>query len=316
MKKIKLILAAVVAVAGLLFTACNPTPQGSVSLVVNPSDTVMSVEPGDTITWHITISPDAVEKSTVGQLTVTEIRNGNSNVLTTNVYNSETTVEDDYVYVVPNNVEDGEQIQIVFTATDGLSNNQTTFTVNLVVNATVYVEATNVTFTYKSTTLDNQMMAVLSRSGISMADGHSTSGQIAFIYNGANNVRNTIASPNADEIRQVYAANGKTYTTTDKQITFFKKLSGITWADVDANYINSDLTVDENNTDYISNSQNLGYGVALVQNGDLIGFNNPKTGVKGVLKVTNISTAKNGVKITATLTADIKYLAYPSTSTK
>ncbi len=316
MKKIKLILAAIVAVAGLLFTACNPTPQGSVSLVVQPADTLLSVEPGDTLTWHITISPDAVEKSTVGQLTVTEIRGGTSQGLITNVYDSETTVEDDFSYVVPSNADDGEQIQIVFTATDGLSNNQTTFTVTLVVNATIYVSATDVTFTYNSTSLDNEMMAVLSRDGISMADGNSTSGQIAFIYVGSTNVKNTIASPNAQEIADAYNYNNVTYTTSDKQITFFKRITGdVTWDNVDANYINN-LTLDENTTDYIAGSQNLGYGVSVVGVGDLVAFNNPTTGVKGVLKVTYIQYAKSGAKITATLRADIKYLAYPNTSAK
>ena len=317
MKKIKLILAAVIAVAGLLFTACNPTSNGNVSLVIQPADSIMAVEPGQTISWHITISPDAVERSTVGQLTVTEIRNGVSNVLVTNVYNSETTVEDDFSYTVPDDANDGEQIQIVFTATDGLSSNQATFTVTLAVNAVVYVEGTDLTFTYVSTSLDNEMMAVLSRDGISLAGGTSTTGQLAFIYVGdtTNLIHNTIASPNAQEIADAYSYNGINYTTDDKQVTFYKKVTDVTWDGVDANYINN-IVLDENSTDYIAGSPNLGYGVSMLQVGDLVAFNNPQTGVKGVLKVTNIQWAKSGVKITATMTVDIKYLAYPNSSAK
>ncbi len=315
MKKVKLVLAAVIAVAGLLFTACNPTPQGKVTLVINPADTIVTVEPGQTLTWHVTISPDAVAKSTVGQLSVTELRNGTSTVLETNVYNSETAVEDDISYTVPKDVQNGEQIQIVFTATDGLSNNQTTYTVTLAVNAIIYAEVDNVTFTYNSTNLTNEMMAVLTKDGVSMADGNSTSGQIAFVYNGSDNIRNTVASPNADEIKQLYSANGITYTTDDKQVTFFNRVTDATWDNVDANYINN-LSLDENSSDNVGNTASLGYGVSIIKVGDLVAFNNPKTGVKGVMKITNVQYAKDGIKITATMTADIKYLVYPNTSAK
>ncbi len=317
MKKIKLVLALVVAVAGLLFTACNPESNGKVTLVLNPADTMLTAEPGDTLTWHYTLSPDAVEKSTVGTLTIKEIRgNGTENGLLTSVYNSEVSVEDDFSYVVPSDAQDGEEIKIVFSVTDGVSGLETDYTVTIVINAIMYVEATNITLTYVSTSLDNQMMLVMTRDGISLEGGNSTAGQIAYIYNGDVNIKNTLASPNAQEIVDVYSVNGVTYTTNDKQITFFKKLSGVTWDAIDAQYINDNVTVDETTSDYIAGSQTLGYGVAVVVNGDLVAFNNPATGVKGIVKVNTIEFAKSGSKITTTINVDVKYLAYPATNAK
>jgi len=317
MKRIKYFLLASVAFLGFLFTSCNPTPEGVVSLVVDPSDSILTVEPGQTISWHLTMSPDPVENSTVGQLTITQIRNGESEELETNVYNSESTVEHDFSYTVPDDVEDGEQIQIVFTVTDGLSNNQTSFTVYLEasVQTITYAEINDVQFTYISTNLENEMMIVLTAEGYSMAGGTSTEGQLAFGYNGADHIRNIIASPNAQEIVELFDANDVTYTTDDKQITFIKRINA-TWEDIDANYIINDLVVDENNTDYIANSQNLGYGASVVLVGELIAFNNPNTGVKGVLKVTYLGRDKSGEKLTTDLRADIKYVVFPNTSAK
>ncbi len=317
MKKIKLTLALVIAVAGLLFTACNPKSNGKVTIVLNPADTMLTAEPGDTLTWHYTLSPDAVEKSSVGTLTIKEIRgNGTENGLLTSVYNAENSVEDDFSYVVPSDAQDGEQIKIVFSVTDGVSGLETDYTVTIVVNATMYVEATDLTLTYVSTSLDNQMMLVMTRNGVSLEGGTSTDGQIAYVYNGDVDIKNTLASPNAQEIADAYAPNGINYTTSDKQITFFKKLSGVTWSDIDAQYINDNVTVDETTSDYIAGNSNLGYGVAVVGVGDLVAFNNPTTGVKGVVKVNNIQYAKSGAKITATINIDLKYLAYPANNAK
>jgi hypothetical protein len=297
----------------VLFTAC-PIPQGQVSITIDPAGN-LTVKPGQVVTWNVTLTPDSVNKSTLGKFYVLA---NNDTVFATDLQNSSEPRSFQVNYTVPADAQNGQQITVTFIAYDGVSGLQSSLSVTLTVEAEYYVESDNITFEYVSTSLDNQMMLLLSKDGYQLRDGEDTLAQIAYIYVGDqdNLIHNTLASPNAYEIADAYSYNGIEYTTDDKQITFFKRVTGqYTWDAITKDDVDN-LTVNETNTDYIGNSQNLGYGVSPVEVGDIVAFYNPKTNVKGFIYVTYIEFAKNGAKITAHMTVDVKYVVYPSETAK
>ncbi len=311
MKKLLGALGALALVITLALTSCQP-PKGVITITLSPSDTVLTVQPGQTVTWHITLTPDAANKGAVGKLTVTV--NG-STVFDNDFGGAKEAVDTTVSFQVPTSAKSGDQYNVVFTATDANSGLSASVTVLLNVVAETYVEEDNVTMNWVSTSLtSNSMMMDLTKDGVQLENAESTTGQIAYVYNGDASVLNTLASPNADEIAQAYSANGITYSTDDKQVTFMKRVTtSYVWDNIDQATIDS-LNLDENSTDYIANSTSLGYGVSTLSTGDIVAFYNPQTNVKGFIRVVSFSTAK-GSQISTTLTVDVKYVVYPQTET-
>ena len=311
MKKLLGALGALALVITLALTSCQP-PKGVITITLSPSDTVLTVQPGQTVTWHITLTPDAANKGAIGKLTVTV--NG-STVFDNDFGGAKEAVDTTVSFQVPTSAKSGDQYNVVFTATDANSGLSASVTVLLNVVAETYVEEDSVTMNWVSTSLtSNSMMMDLTKDGVQLENAESTTGQIAYVYNGDASVLNTLASPNADEIAQAYSANGITYSTDDKQVTFMKRVTtSYVWDNIDQATIDS-LNLDENSTDYIANSTSLGYGVSTLATGDIVAFYNPQTNVKGFIRVVSFSTAK-GSQISTTLTVDVKYVVYPQTET-
>ncbi len=307
LKNLAIGLAAVL--VGVLFTAC-PTPQGTISITIDPAGD-MEVEPGQVVTWNVTLAPDSAMSSALGDFYV--IANSDT-VFSTNLNGATDTKTFQISLTVPEDAPNGEVINVQFVAVDALSKLESSVSVKLTVNGETYVTQDQITMEWNTTSLDNTMMLVLTKDGISLEGGTSTAGQIAYMYNGDASILNTLASPNADEIAQAYSYNNITYTTDDKQETYFQRVTDqYTWdaiGQTDCENINIDATT----SSLIANSSSLGYGVSTLAVGDIIAFYNPATNVKGFIKVDSYSTAK-GEKLTTTLTVDIKYIAVPVSQT-
>ncbi len=310
MKKIGLYFGLIVVSLSMLLTACNK-PSGVLSMVVSPNDTLITnVAPGDTLTWQVSIVPDAVEESTVGEVSVTVESAGVINTLMDSTYNSEGTVNFSFSIVIPQEAQDGQEFVVNITATDGKSGNPISFETTVVVNAEQYQEVSDITLYWNSTDLATNLALLLTKDGAQTVDANSTDAILSYMYNGDASILNTIASPDADEIAQAYAANGITYTTSDKQNTIIAKYTGTTpWEDMDETFVRS--YDNEITTDYIAGNPDLGNGVSTLTVGDILIFQNKATGVLGVLRVTNLSTAK----FTSNLTVDVKYVVMPASTT-
>ena len=294
----------------ILFTAC-PNPQGQISITIDPAGN-LTVAPGQTVTWNVTLTPDSTQSSALGQFFV--IANQDT-VFNTDLQGVTESRSFQVNYTVPQDAQNGQNINITFVAVDAKSGLSSSVAVVLTVNAETYQEHQDITLTWNSTTLDNHMMLVLTSDGVSLDGGGSTVGIIAYMYNGSDNIRNTIASPNAQEIADAYSANGINYSTSDKHETYFKRVTGqVNWDDIDQATIDN-LALTANESDVIAGNPDLGYGVSTLAANDIIAFDNPATNVKGYILVKSFSTAK-GAKISTTLTIDIKYVAGPAQTAK
>ncbi len=294
----------------ILFTAC-PNPQGQISITIDPAGN-LTVQPGQTVTWNVTLTPDSTQSSALGKFFVIVDQD---TVFNTDLQGVTETRSFQVNYTVPQDAQNGQNINVTFVAIDAKSGLSSSVAVTLTVNAETYHEFQDITLNWNSTTLDNQMMLVLNSDGYSLAGGNSTDGIVAYMYNGSQNILNTLASPNAQEIADAYDANGVTYTTSDKHETYFKRVTGqVNWADIDQAAIDN-LSIGASESDLISGSANLGYGVSTLAANDIIAFDNPATNVKGYILVKSMSNAK-GAKISTTLTIDIKYVAGPVQTAK
>ncbi len=300
-----------VVLMGILFTAC-PTNQGLISIQINPAGN-LEVAPGTTVAWDVTLTPDSTQRSALGTFYFIV---DNDTLRTFDLGGQETATTFQVSLTIPDSIPDGTQFNVTFLAVDAYSGLQNSVSIVITVKATSsYNELADITLTYNSTSLDNQMMLVLTADGYSLEGGTSTNGQIAYMYNGDATILNTLASPNAQEIVDAYSANGVTYTTSDKQETYFKKVTGSYVWDNIGQADCENISLDATTSDLIAGSSTLGYGVSTLAVGDIIEFYNPATNVKGFIKVNSYSTAKSNL-ITTTLNIDVKYVVGSSTTAK
>ncbi len=293
----------------VLFTAC-PNPQGQIAISIDPAGN-LTVKPGETVSWNVTLTPDSTQSSALGQFYL--IANQDT-VFQTDLNGTTESQTFQVNLTIPDSAVNGEQINVTFVAVDAKSGLSSSISVVLTVETEVYNEFQNVTLNWVSDDITAKMMLVLSSDGYSLADGNSTDGIIAYMYNGDADVLNTLASPNAQEIVDAFSANGVSYDTSNKHETYFKRMSNLNWDDIDQATIDSlDLSADQ--SDVIANNADLGYGVSVLSVGDIVAFYNAATNTKGFIKVDNISTAK-GTLISTDMTVDVKYVIGPSMTAK
>ena len=294
MKNVKFFLGALAVLAVTFFTACTDSTQ--VAVTVDPVTTTAA--PGDVVSYSVTLTPDAINNGELGDFFIetadgTELfsqsfTGGNSDSVT-------------YDYTVPSDATVGEDITLTFRAIDGKSGIETSTnaTITVEIGLPEIVSAKDIQSNYVSTTLSNNMMFVLGESSCTTADGNSTDGDLAFVYQSTYGY--SVCSPNADWISTLYSYNGVTYTTSDKNETKIALYNG-NWADLDQTTIN-DLTV---TTSTVAGGGN---GVQNLNEGDIVVFETAD-GRKGALLV------KTNAKVSKYMTADLMYQATPASAGK
>ncbi len=293
----------------VLFTAC-PNPQGQIGISIDPAGN-LTVKPGETVSWNVTLTPDSTQSSALGQFYLIADQD---TVFQTDLQGATESQTFQVNLTIPDSVTNGQQINVTFVAVDAKSGLSSSLSVVLTVETEVYNDFQNITLNWNSEDITTQMMLVLSADGYSLADGNSTDGVVAYMYNGDADVLNTLASPNAQEIADAFSANGVSYDTSNKHETYFKRMSNLNWDDIDQATIDS-LNLSADQSDVIANNANLGYGVSTLSVGDIVAFYNAATNTKGFIRVDNISTAK-GTLIATNMTVDLKYVIGPSTTAK
>jgi hypothetical protein len=143
------------------------------------------------------------------------------------------------------------------------------------------------------------MMYVLGADGVTTANGSSTDGDLAFVWQ--NTYGYSICSPDAEWIKTLFSYNGQNYTTSDKKNTKIMKYNG-SWDDLNQETINA-LQITSETVDGGGNGvQNLGQDDIIVYE--------TADGRKGALLV------KTNAKVTKYMTADLKYQKTPASSGK
>ena len=288
------------------FDACNK-PKGELSWAIVPSDTVLIVAPNDQLSWKINISPDPVEKSTIGEIKATAtINNGEEKEIYLNKPNSYDPLSVTVSYSVPSDLPEGTLIHIKITATDGLSGNSIEFTPILTLKDKIYQSYENKTLQWNPYDYDNyKMLLLMDRTSANAFDGNNPDAQLAFVYSSDTAYLFVMASPNAEFISETYQGS-PSYITGDKQYTVLTK-TDVLWDQIDENYIINNF-INKLDTTYIHDSTALGVGVNQLKIGDVIAFQNNTSGTVGALIIRNL-TASKGVY---SATFDLKYLIYPN----
>ena len=296
----------------VLFTAC-PNPKGQIAITISP-DSNLTVKPGQTVTWNVTLSPDSTQSSAIGKFYLIA---GQDTAFQTDLQGATESQTFQVNLKISDSASNGQQINVTFVAIDAKSGLSSSVSVVLTVQVPpqeTYNEEQDVTLNWNSTDITAEMMLKLTAGGPYTVNGNSTDGIIAYMYNGDADVHNTLASPNAKQIADAFSANGVSYDTSNKHETYFKRVANMTWDAIDQTTIDQlDLTAD--NSDVIANNPNLGYGVTTLKVGDIVAFNNPATNTKGFIKVDYISTAKGTLGATS-MKIDVKYVIGPSTTAK
>ena len=253
---------------------------------------IQYAEPGDYLYWYIYLYTDNNEISNIGEF---KIKEGDTVLYSSDFSNNSNSTEYiDFDYTVPNDAQGGEQIIFTLEATDAYSGNVTTETLTIEIEASPTLIESTFSLEYSSTTLTNTMMLVCDPSGISVAGGSSTEGDLAFVWN--NIYGYSIVSPDAYWIAELYSYNGITYTTSDKKNTKIQQYTGsYSWSDLNATRI-EDLYI------YSSTITGGGNGVQGVNTGNILAFET-EDGRKGVFLVTSNN------KVTKLMSAEVKYQA-------
>ena len=277
---------------GMLFTACNPDT--TVTIVLNQDS--VTADPGDIVTFAVTLTPDAANKGELGDFSVSD----SANFSMDSTFSGSNSASFNVKYTVPEDAAN-TTITLTFTAIDGKSGYSTTESARIIVGSGLpeIVETKDVKATYVSTTLENNMMYVLGADGVTTANGSSTDGDLAFVWQ--NTYGYSICSPDAQWIHDLFAANGQNYTTSDKKNTKIMKYNG-NWDDLNQETINALQITSET----VSGGGN---GVQNLNEGDIVVYETAD-GRKGALKV------NTNTKVTKYMTADLKYQKTPASSGK
>ncbi|MBN2664451.1 MAG: hypothetical protein JXR68_12445 [Bacteroidales bacterium] len=294
MKNVKFFLGALAVLAVTFFTACTESTQ--VAVTINPTTTTAA--PGDVVSYSVTLTPDAINNGELGDFFI-ETADGTQ--LYSQSFTGGNTDTLSYDYTVPANAVVGEDITLTFRAIDGKSGVEasTNATITVEIGLPDIVSATDIQTNYVSTSLANSMMFVLGETSCTTADGNSTDGDLAFVYQ--NTYGYSVCSPNATWIADLYNYNGVTYNTSNKNETKIALYNG-NWADLDQTTINN-LTV---TTSTVAGGGN---GVQNLNEGDIVIFETAD-GRKGALLV------KTNAKISMYMTADLMYQATPASAGK
>lgn len=290
MKKMKLFLGlAFVAVATFL-VSCNPT--GALQITVTPES--VSAAPGETVTFDVVLTPDAINSVNLGTFTISQ--NLDSTIYTQDMQGASNSKTVSFDYTVPSDATLGNDIVLSFMITDPNGNNPASKVATITVGTSTpqLVDAHGMQATYTSTTLADNFMFKLGTSHVTMVNGNATDGDLAFVWQ--NTYGYSVVSPDCPWITELYGYNNITYSTADKKTTKIMKYTAGTWADLTAGAIDS-LTV---TTSTVSSANGSGNGVQGLNQGDIVVYQTAD-GRKGALLV------KTNAKTTKYMTADLKY---------
>ena len=301
MKKMKLFLGVVFVAFSLFFVACTGTSK--VQLTVSPLD--VTAAPGETIEFTAILTPDVINGGSLGAFTITDSA---GTELYSHTFSGVSSDSVKYSYTVAASATLGTEIFLTFTATDGVSNNNATATAVITVgtDTPILVDAKDKQAVFTTTTLSDNFLFALGSDAVTMVDGNSNDGDLAFVWNNDPDYQYSIVSPDSQWITELYSFNGITYDHASKKNTkIMMYAGGKAWADITADDINN-LTVVSETT---QNAGDDGNGVQNLSQGDIVVYET-EDGRKGALLV------KTNAKATKNMTVDLKYQATSSGSTK
>lgn len=289
MKKIKYLLGTLI-ILSFIFSLSSCEPNSSVQITIDTPSIIAS--PGDTIYIVYSLTPDALEKGELGDLTI--LNTVDSTELRTQNYTGTISITDSLEFIVSPDAIEGSIITLSFSVIDTKSGIETKEYCQITVELgypTIFT-ANDVQSNYISTSLDNNMIFNLEETGVTMKGGNFSDGELAFVWQ--DNYGYSIVSPNSSWITTLYNSQIPTitYTTDDKQETQIMVYSG-SWADLTQKDIDGLEITPESIT-------GGGIGVQKLAEGDIIVFET-EDGRKGALLV------KTNAKASKYLIADLKY---------
>lgn len=298
MKKIKYLLGTLI-ILSFIFSLSSCEPNSSVQITIdNPS---IIASPGDTIYIVYSLTPDALEKGELGDLTI--LNTVDSTELRTQNYTGTISITDSLEFIVSPDAIEGSIITLTFSVIDTKSGLETKEYCQITVELgypTIFT-ANDIQANYISTSLDNNMIFNLEETEVTMEDGNFSDGELAFVWQ--NEYGYSIVSPNSSWITTLYGSQTPViiYTTDDKQETQIMVYSG-SWADLTQKDIDGLEITPESIT-------GGGIGVQKLAEGDIIVFET-EDGRKGALLV------KTNAKASKYLIADLKYQTVAGTASK
>lgn len=303
MKKLNVILGTFMVAVVALLASCNPDPETYVTITVDTNN--VSIAPGESYTFEITMTPDMVEEGQVGDMTIAE----GSVVLDSASFNSSSEVKHSFTYTVASDAVEGTDISLAVEVFDAVSGNGSTETISITVGAVpnVVVSHTALTLNYDngSTGFASSTPMLKIEKDMDNATVNCTvvgpeEGNVGLVYQ--SQYGNALASPDASWLETMYTINGASYSANGKTHTKLMKFTG----DYDALTVEDiqNMTVTE---EYLAGNDANGVAVDNLASGDYVAFETAD-GVKGVFKVTASKGTEKGTKATSDITMDVKVL--------
>lgn len=307
MKKINVLFTVLIAIA-ILVAGCNGNKKDAAIPTLTKGTKTGASMVGGKIEGSIEInSENELQKWELKQSVAGETGTAvtlDANVLTNGAFKTglnKATVK--YAYVVPKAAY-GQKVILTFTITAAETKINT-------ISDTIEIKKQELNLTYNSCDGAATNMIVTSPSvkmvGLTSAD--AANADLILVYNGAANILNTVASPDAAYVPALYTASscGVTYSATGKKNTKIQKVTG-TWplslAEIDALTITS------------STIAGGGNGVNAIAQNDIIAFQRVN-GTKGVIKVTSAPLGKSLKDISdsqASRSVSFEVIALPSST--
>ena len=193
---------------------------------------------GDSVLIVFYLTPEISNNGELGDLIVTD---ENDILILDITYSGYEPVKDSILFIIPDDVEAGQDVIINFEAMDSNSGleNVKSFVIEIIGLGLPIVKEKNKTANFISTTLDNEMMFDLTNEGVVFEGGNFNNGELAFVWQ--NVYGYGILSPNAEFISTLYFYHGISYTTEDKEETKIMIYDG-KWEDLTSKTINK-LTI-------------------------------------------------------------------------
>jgi hypothetical protein len=263
MKKLNVLMASLLAVAALNFSACSNDP-GEAPTVSVTEVAGATYTPGSTISYTVVASTND-ELST---LTVTgDIINPNVNYTYDKNLSTETTQVD---VPIPATLAAGSVVTFTFTVTTSKTGEfSVTKTFTVMANMPAMM-------TYSSLSSIGSYTALSKVSGFDVETGTAVAPagteDLLLLYNGT--AGDMVLSPNSSQAKTLYGVNNVTYNSST--VTKVQKLSGVTYASVDAAALDA-LTVTAAASGYVT-----------VVKGDVVAFETAG-GRKGVLEISSVT---------------------------
>jgi len=313
MKRISVLFLSLIALT-TVFVSCDGNKTEAPTITVTQDvDTVYysAAKAGTTVTFTVVMTPDVNNGGDVSTFIVTE---GTKELLNKDLGGSASSKTETYAYVVSDTIKTAQTISLTFEVqdADGRGNTKKAYiyVMEEAVTGPTLVEFTGKTLNYNnaiSSWATSTPFFDLDVDGITAVAPTAAVADIDLGLTTQITYKVSLASPDASWYQAMATANGASYLAEGKNHTKLQKVTVTDWATVTAEYIDA-LTITES---YVAGVTLNGVGVTNLANGEIIAFETAD-GVKGLLKVTNLSSS---VKATASITCDGK-IVVPASSGK